>query len=1306
MKKQLCLILLLLFFGNMGLYAQCSVNAGGNATICGTSYTLKGTSSGSTNGSPVWTIISKPSGAPDPVISNVNSLTPNVTGMTYPGNYVFQVAQSCSSSSSAISQVTITAPGATTGFTAGPDITNIPATIGTATLNATIPAGYTASWTYYNILDKERYNETTTTNATMSNTNTANPTLTLIKKANHDIDPAYRAVLRITSINNPSCWYEDDAIVRFIPNQNLIFNTTYSRCYSSTNNDRYIGLANNSPVFSTSFPNVSGNPAFGTTISVNPISQPIGGNISFKEITGTNLYLNGINVIGTYVFTITISNSNGTYTTPQITYIYNGTSPNPVSFLDSTYPNQMQVYSSGGSGGAVYCNMVGSNNPLSFYFKINPNDSPTIVTNVTISNVIPSGGAPGIVQAGAGTMNRSVSLTPPLGGWKAGTYKFSINTSSGVCNTSQSYFIHISDGSRQNIDVNDMTICYSGSGIESATVTLPAVYQETISNPSYFQNFSGRYDFTLISKPTGAADPIYESTNLRTFTSTSTTISNLDKEGEYVFKIKAVPDAGGVDPRFISQEYACSGASMEDTFSIFVSAQVGANAGSDQNLDGTTQTVLNGNNPGVATGEWTLLSKPNNAPDPTIVTPTAYNSSVIGLTSSGIYTFRWTVTTGSCVSTSDVNITVKAKYCTTGCNGNSYIYSSDPNTIEYDNMVSTFHASLAKEKDGSFKVWGQASASNGTGDLLAPTLIAPANGFNYTGTALRVTGGSNSNTGHQFALLTTDGLYVWGTANTLISNTIKSNTAFGKISVNGKTDGLPIGVTPSDVKMMFGSYRTLAILTCYGDAWVLSFNGAKNGDGTTQNATNDVIWHRVKTTAVGNPNLDNVVALRGTSNSLFALTSDGELYTWGTNTYLGNNTASANRVYATPVSTSVANGIPLNTIPKMIGMTQAGSSANLQSYYLLATNGKLYAMGDNTNRQLGDGSTTVSNVWKEVTASSTVSGTTYNLGGNITWISPNEHSNYTNSATINILTDNNKQWAWGANSGNMIGQTNATTYYNPLYMPGNSSVTDGLSLADEVVAVETGGHTTINIKKCSQNFGYVGHKTNGSMGDGTNATGNPTTYSYSTSILVVCGTDTGPKVQEIKICQGTSTDLNNANLEDDPSEVEWHTTNDVSSPVITDITAVGPGTYYAFYTAASGKCRLVGSVVTVSYYQSTDPENPCSEPYCYKPGATSGGIVLDTNVGITAFNRAGSNGDNWPMLRKGGWIILESKTKAFVPNRVTFDVLGNPVGIAPANFVEGMMVYDSTNKCMKIYTLKEGDTSMAWHCITTQTCPD
>lgn len=1284
MKKQKLLFILLLFWGNIMLIAQnCTVNAGGNTSICGTSYTLQGSSSGST---PVWTLVSKPSGAPNPVISNINIPKPNVTGMTFPGNYVFQLTQSCVPSGSVTSQVTITTPGDASSFTAGPDITNVPASTGIVILNGVIPAGYTAQWRYYQLFSKERYNEEITDNATMTNSNMASPTLSLIKKANHDTDPSYRVILRITSINNSSCWYEDDAIIRFIPNPKI---NVASISFCGTNSLRYANLSN-SPIFDTTQPNSSGNNSFGTTVTLNVISQPTGGNMSYKSIDNQDVNFNGITVPGIYTYTLTISNTSGTYTTPQITFNYQGQTPKEVNFLDSAHPDQME-YVFARTAGVVYCNKIGDSNPITFYYKLNPSDPPSLITTVNNSGTTPPGGAPSLLANGAGTMNRSVTVTPPAGGWRAGTYVVNLSIGSG-CALGHYYYIHISDGNRPNVIVNNMTVCYSGTGSVSATVPLPAVYKGMV-NSSYFQDFAGRYDFTVVSKPVGSGTPVYQTTNLRTITNTSTTISNLDKEGEYVFKIIAVPNANGVGP-FLDKEYACSGTSLEGTFSVFVSAQVGANAGSAQTLVGTSQTTFNGNNPGVATGAWTLVSKPAGATDPLIVTPPAYNTNVTGFNTSGVYTFRWTVTTGTCTSSSDVNITVKANYCTSGCNSNSYVNSSNPNTIEYDNMVSTFHASLAKEKNGTFKVWGQASSSNGTSDLLSPTLIAPINGFNYTGTPLRVAAGSNSNTGHQFALLTTDGLYVWGTSNTLISSSIKNSTAFAKITVNTKIDGLPPGVTPVDVKMMFGSYQTLAILTCNGDAWVLSMSGSKNGDGTTQNSgtpNSNIIWHRVKTSAT--TDLNNVVAMRGTPNALFALTSEAKLYTWGTSTYI-NNGAATNRAYATEVT------IPAGVIPKMIGMTQA--SATSQTYYLLATNGKLYAMGNNTNRQLGDGTTIVSNIWKEVAATAGVN----TLGGNIVWISPNEHSNYDSSATINVLTNNKKQWAWGANSGNMIGQTNDTTFYNPTYMPGNSTTTNGLNLTDEVIAVETGGHTTINIKKCSQNFGYVGHKTNGSMGDGTNSMGNPTSYSYSTSILVVCGTDAGPKVQEMKICQDAKVNLNDANLEDSNNDVEWHATNDVNSPILNNITAVGPGTYYAFFTVASGKCREIGTMVTVAHYLPTDLDNPCIGLLCYKPGVTTG-TVLETKIGITALGRAGAeHPDNWPMRRKGGWIALESKTKAFVPNRLAFNISGNPIGITADNFIEGMMVYDITNKCMKIYTLKDGDTTMAWHCLSTQTCPD
>lgn len=109
---------------------------------------------------------------------------------------------------------------------------------------------------------------------------------------------------------------------------------------------------------------------------------------------------------------------------------------------------------------------------------------------------------------------------------------------------------------------------------------------------------------------------------------------------------------------------------------------------------------------------------------------------------------------------------------------------------------------------------------------------------------------------------------------------------------------------------------------------------------------------------------------------------------------------------------------------------------------------------------------------------------------------------------------------------------------------------------------------------------------------------------------------------------------------------------------------------------------------------------------CFKSApVTSGG--LPTNHGITALSRAGDNGDgnttnDWPMVRKGAWTALEAKTKGFVINRVAANYeppLDDGQVPTITNPVKGMMIYDTTNKCLKIYT------GTTWKCFNVQTCP-
>ena len=155
------------------------------------------------------------------------------------------------------------------------------------------------------------------------------------------------------------------------------------------------------------------------------------------------------------------------------------------------------------------------------------------------------------------------------------------------------------------------------------------------------------------------------------------------------------------------------------------------------------------------------------------------------------------------------------------------------------------------------------------------------------------------------------------------------------------------------------------------------------------------------------------------------------------------------------------------------------------------------------------------------------------------------------------------------------------------------------------------------------------------------------------------------------------------------------------------------GAHSASYTppaSSSAGTNYYYVVVTDDNTSTTSPPvsviiNECAT-FCYKPGLKSGN-PLESKTGITSLGRAGAaDPDNWPMVRRGAWMVMESKTKGFVVNRTAFDSSGNPVGIPTVDFVEGMMVYDTTNNCLKVYTSTDNGTTFSWQCMDTQSCPD
>jgi large repetitive protein len=199
-------------------------------------------------------------------------------------------------------------------------------------------------------------------------------------------------------------------------------------------------------------------------------------------------------------------------------------------------------------------------------------------------------------------------------------------------------------------------------------------------------------------------------------------------------------------------------------------------------------------------------------------------------------------------------------------------FASDNNaaTIEYDNFVSSFHSTIVRTSDGSFKIWGENMGNNGVAHNLSPLTLNATNSALGTSTVLKATLGSWGIEWVQGIVLSTNGLYAWGLEGVVIDPTITTSATFQKLTIGGNANGLPTGVVPADVKMMFATNGFLAITTCSGNVWVLSKTANERGNGGGGSST---AWSQVTTSAVGNPALTNVVACRGSYGNLMALTS-------------------------------------------------------------------------------------------------------------------------------------------------------------------------------------------------------------------------------------------------------------------------------------------------------------------------------------------------------------------------------------------------------------------------------------------------
>lgn len=128
--------------------------------------------------------------------------------------------------------------------------------------------------------------------------------------------------------------------------------------------------------------------------------------------------------------------------------------------------------------------------------------------------------------------------------------------------------------------------------------------------------------------------------------------------------------------------------------------------------------------------------------------------------------------------------------------------------------------------------------------------------------------------------------------------------------------------------------------------------------------------------------------------------------------------------------------------------------------------------------------------------------------------------------------------------------------------------------------------------------------------------------------------------------------------------------------------SVAEGTYEFDYTICDATAPNYCSTAKVTVVVEGKVDTPPSTDQCIKPSQYSG-TGTATKVGISTIGQPNAG---WPENIPNGHIVMTSKEKGFAITQVA-----NVSAIATP--VEGMLVYDLTDKCVKLYD------GTAWKCI-------
>ena len=154
----------------------------------------------------------------------------------------------------------------------------------------------------------------------------------------------------------------------------------------------------------------------------------------------------------------------------------------------------------------------------------------------------------------------------------------------------------------------------------------------------------------------------------------------------------------------------------------------------------------------------------------------------------------------------------------------------------------------------------------------------------------------------------------------------------------------------------------------------------------------------------------NVISVVANSSNVLFITADGTLWTLGSTSYAYFNSINSETVYNSPMQVSGGTDVTAVTV---------GGNHTV----FIKTDGTLWAVGDNSLGQLGDGTTTSRSTPVQVNGGTNVAAVTAGLGH-----------------TVFLKTDGTL-WAMGANSSGQLGDGTTTSRNTPVLVVGGANVT-------------------------------------------------------------------------------------------------------------------------------------------------------------------------------------------------------------------------------------------------------------------------